>query len=309
MYHYIMPEDKTLPYFKYLHIDDFIKQLDFFEQEYGFVRKEGFFEALSTGIPPKGIVLTFDDGLAGHYKYVLPELKRRNLWGLFFVCTGIYKTGTLLDVHRIHTLLGCFGGKKVYDALQEILTDEMLTDDGREQFAKETYLTQVNDDYSLQVKQILNYFIDYTYRDAILERLMKLFFGCEADIFAGFYLTVQQMAEMKRDGMIVGSHTETHPVLSKLSPAQQEMEIKNSFSWLEGALGSLGEKTFCYPYGGFYSFTGDTEQILNENNVSCAFNFEARDVDETDLKTRRTALPRYDCNQFPFGKVRDMVGN
>ena len=36
MYHYVRPFDSEYPYLKNLDINNFKKQLDFFEQEYGF---------------------------------------------------------------------------------------------------------------------------------------------------------------------------------------------------------------------------------------------------------------------------------
>ncbi|HWB28496.1 MAG TPA: polysaccharide deacetylase family protein [Chitinophagaceae bacterium] len=309
MYHYVRPEDKTLPDFKYLHLDDFIKQLDFFEKEYGFVSKEDFLASLNSGKPAKGIVLTFDDGVKDHYNFVAPELARRNLWALFFVCTGIHQSGKLLDVHRIHMLLGRFGGKEIYGALQSVISEDMLVDKNRREFTELTYTRQLNDDYSLSVKKMLNYFIDYKYRDAILEGLITSYYGNEEALAAEFYVAPPELAEMQHMGMIIGSHTISHPVLSKLSSVQQREEIEGSFNWLSGVLGQPEIKSFCYPYGGFHSFTTETEQILNENKVSCSFNVEPRDIEESDLVSRKTALPRYDCNQFAYGKVRSNTSN
>ncbi len=40
MYHYVRKFEKNFPNFRFLHVDDFKKQLNFFEKEYGFVSKE-----------------------------------------------------------------------------------------------------------------------------------------------------------------------------------------------------------------------------------------------------------------------------
>jgi len=87
MYHYVRKHSKEFPYFKYLHIKDFKKQLDYFEQKFGFVKKDDFINAfnIKNNKMPQGVVLTFDDGLKDHYKYVLPELLKRNLWGIFYI--------------------------------------------------------------------------------------------------------------------------------------------------------------------------------------------------------------------------------
>ena len=90
MYHYVRPFDAAMPFFKNLHIDDFKRQLDYFEKEYGFVSKKDFLDSFKTGKVPQGVVLTFDDGARCNYEHVFPVLKERNLWGIFYIPTQIY---------------------------------------------------------------------------------------------------------------------------------------------------------------------------------------------------------------------------
>jgi peptidoglycan/xylan/chitin deacetylase (PgdA/CDA1 family) len=62
-------------------------------------------------------------------------------------------------------------------------------------------------------------------------------------------LSVQQVREMQRHGILFGSHTLTHPWLPSLSHSELCREVQESKSRLEGLLGS--EVTyFAYPYGG-----------------------------------------------------------
>lgn len=105
MYHYVRQNDPELPYFQHLHLEDFEKQLDFFSEQFGFLSKADFLQSLETGTPKDGVVLTFDDGFKDHYQYVLPCLRERGLWGIFYIPTGFYHSGKLLDVHRLFT---CF---------------------------------------------------------------------------------------------------------------------------------------------------------------------------------------------------------
>lgn len=306
MYHYVRPYNSDYPWFKNLDISDFKKQLDFFEKQYGFVSKENFKKSLKNGIPSKGIILTFDDGLFCHYEYVFKELKKRNLWGIFYVPTKPYQEKKILDVHRIHLLLGKYNSIKVYEFLNTILKDEFLDKTKIEEFNELTYSTQQNDHYTLLVKRILNYFISYEYRIYIIDKLMDNFFPNEEEIISRFYLKESEIVEMNNAGMVIGSHTVNHPVMSRLSITDQENEIKNSFKFLNKILGDIELKTFCYPYGGFHSFTKNTEDLLFENNCHFSFNVEQRDIESIDLKLRKQALPRYDCNQFKFGQVRNL---
>jgi peptidoglycan/xylan/chitin deacetylase (PgdA/CDA1 family) len=304
MYHYVRPHDPRIPHLKHLHFEDFCKQLDYFEQEFGFVSKEDFAESLKTGKPVAGVILTFDDGLKCHYSHVYKELRKRNLWGIFYVPTGMYKAKKIIDVHRIHILLGVVDSLTIYNQLISIVSDDMLSDAGKSEFHDQTYTVQQNDNHTLLVKRILNYFISYDHREEVIDALMDLNNLCDVDNYERFYINADEIREMHDNGMIIGSHTENHPVLSKLSPEAQRSEIVNSFDFLEEICGKSDMKTFCYPYGGFHSFDDFTEEILTENGCLFSFNVEQRDITENDLLQRPQALPRYDCNFFRFGKVR-----
>ena len=305
MYHYVRPFSGDFPFLKNLSFDNFKKQLDFFNKEFGFVKKDDFVGSF-TGKTPNGIVLTFDDGFSCHYDFVFKELIKRGLWGVFYIPTQPYIQGKLIDVHRIHVLLSKHSPKKLYDFLNDVLDDSFIEKDKIKEFRDKTYTDQKNDDYTNFIKKTLNYYISYQFRNNIINLLMEKFIPNENEIFEKFYLTKSQILEMHNSGMVIGSHTVNHPVMSKLNVQDQESEIKDSFQYLKGVIKSFDHKTFCYPYGGFHSFTNQTERILDKENCLYSFNVENRDIDINDVKSRPQALPRYDYNQFPFGQVSQL---
>ena len=246
--------------------------------------------------------MTFDDGVMDHFQYVYPTLKRRNLWGIFYVPTTIF-SGQILDVHRIHLLLGGFDAEALTNRLNQLVTPEMLTDLGRKEFTGDTYKRQSNNEATLAFKRTLNYTIGYEYRSHILDSLMSDFFGAD-ERFADFYASPEMLREMELNEMIIGSHSRNHFVMSKLTETEQIDEIKGSFSALEQIVSLPKVKTFCYPYGGFHSFSETTEKILTAENCLFSFNVEPRDISRDDILGRPQALPRYDCNAFPFGQCR-----
>lgn len=302
MYHYVRQNDQRLPHFTYLHRRDFRRQLDHVAETGGIVPREAFFESLHTGRPVPGHVLTFDDGFSDHAGEVAPELARRGLWGLFFVSTGPYVTGRLLGVHRIHMLLGRLGGRRALSLLEAKLDEAMLQPEHVDLFRGRTYWNQVLDEETQVFKNVLNYYVSYEHREGLLESMMEAVFGDEAELAREFYAAPEDLVAMARAGMVIGSHSVSHPVFSKLPRAEQEREIADSFGWLADCLGEPAT-TFCYPYGGFHSFTSETEEILAANGCVLAFNVESRDIGEADLLHRPLALPRYDCNEFPHGRA------
>jgi peptidoglycan/xylan/chitin deacetylase (PgdA/CDA1 family) len=302
MYHYVRPPPEQLAYFRYLHVEDFARQLDYFAERYGFVTREQFQRARETGQVPNGVILTFDDGLADHYEYVLPLLRERALFGFFYVCTAPYESGKLLDVHRIHLILGRLGGRAALRRLSEHLTDEMFDHSHVREFREATYSNQDNDRATTLFKRTLNYLISYQYRERVLNQLFDEEFGTQEEVTRRFYLSADQIREMDSSGMVIGSHGVNHYVFSKLSVAEQRQEITTSFTQLSSILGKP-LMTFCYPYGGRHTFTSDTIRLLNEAGSVFAFDVNPRDVSAEDLIRSPQALPRYDCNMFPHGRA------
>ena len=305
MYHYVRPVPDDLPHFRYLHVDSFRRQLDWLEATVGFASRDAFLGALDGGPVPTGAVLTFDDAFSDHFDHVFHELARRRLWGIFYVPTAVLEADRLLDVHRIHLILGRMGGTRALEAAMACVDDAMLSHGTVEAFRRETYTRQDNDVDTTAFKRVMNYFISYEHRSAVLDRLMATFgmdAAAEAAIKRSFYVDPGQLRRMAAGGMVVGSHGVDHLLMSKLDEAGQQAEIRGSFEALASLLDAPVE-TFCYPYGGFHSFDATTERLLAAAGARYSFNVEPRDVTAADIAARPQALPRWDCNAFPHGRA------
>lgn len=305
MYHYVRNSNKEFPYFRYLSVDNFRKQLDYFSNKYGFVSYDDLLHIKNIKNFKNAnnkVLLTFDDGFIDHYEYVLPELIKRKLFGIFYVPTGVYKKEKALDVHRIHYLLGKVGGKVLIDLIGSKIDSYMIGEEEYDSFKHTTYTEQDNDVYTQEFKKIFNYYIKYEYREILLDSLVDEFTN-DKEIFTNLYMDKKKLKEMSDNGMIIGSHSINHFVFSKLSNEDQYKEISESFSFIESIISDSDIKTFCYPYGGFHTFTDFTERILSENGCDFSFNVESRNVTYNDIINRPQALPRFDCNQFEFGSA------
>jgi peptidoglycan/xylan/chitin deacetylase (PgdA/CDA1 family) len=309
MYHYVRPAVEAPPNYYHLGLADFRRQLDYFETEYGFVDRETFLAAMrgERPVPESGVVLTFDDGLVDHYEWVLPELRERGLWGIFYVPTAPLRDQSVLDVHRIHTLLGEYGGEVVYDTLEPLVTDGMIPDQKRADFREETYTRQENTEKTTLVKRILNYYVAYDHRSELLDGLVERLPAADTS-WDRLYMTADQLRELQEAGNIVGSHSISHRVFSKLDRATQEREIASSFADIEAAVDGVDVRTFCYPYGGFHTFTDETVAILNGERCRFSFNVESREISQEDVDETPQALPRYDCNEFEHGEASGSLG-
>lgn len=304
MYHYVRPFDLDQPHLFYLNLDDFEQQLEYFEQSIGIITRSQWYSALNDQTElPSGVVLTFDDGLIDHYRYVYPLLKARNLWGIFYISSSALQAQQLLNVHRVHYLIGRFGGTRVLKVLDSLLSNDLFILGFYEQLEAAPYSKQTMDNDSLRVKKIVNYSLKPESKDLVLSQLFHKLAGDESIVSQQFYMNAEQITEMANDGFTFGAHGASHNLLTKFKGDTLSHEVTGSVKALNNCLPEQSD-TFCYPYGGPDSWNQQVLKELQEQNIRYGFCVESTDITVADIQQRPLLLPRYDCNEFPFGQAR-----
>lgn len=305
MYHYVRPTDPELPYLFYLNLEDFEKQLDFFESEYGIISHQEWLDFVRRPDEvPSGVVLTFDDGLKDHYKFVYPTLKKRNLWGIFYVPTSIFNEKKMLNVHKVHYILGKFEGSKVLEVLKRVVREEHFIDGFYSKLVGELYNNQKMDEESLKVKKIFNYSLKPESKDTVMRLIFEELGISEEAVFKDFYVSEDELREMEKDGFTIGAHSKSHNLLTKFSGDELKSEVVGSINELNKILSVDDSETFCFPYGGPDSWNQEVLDYLSKSNIKYCFAVNSADITSYEMKTTPLHLSRYDCNQFPYGKSR-----
>ena len=91
----------------------------------------------------------------------------------------------------------------------------MLSHAHVQEFRQATYARQENDTATTEFKRILNYYVSYEYRESLLDSLMAEFFD-EQELFGRYYVPPEKLSQMQDRGMLIGGHSVSHPVFSKL---------------------------------------------------------------------------------------------
>lgn len=302
MYHYVREFNAAQPYLHFLDINDFISQLKYFKSEIGFVTREEFCDLLAgkkrvDELDGK-ILLTFDDALCCHYDYVFRTLVEHKLFGVFFVSTKPFVSQMLLDVHKIHYLTSKFHGADLYQLIEIAQRWQHFDQNAFKNNCSNVYKMQENLRGVHEFKFMLNYCAPSDLRSELLD-----FLADESEIKwdnKAFYLKESQMIEMHKAGMIFGSHTHSHPMMSTLSFEKQLQEIKQSKDVLYSILDTEIE-LYCHPYGGKLSYNKETEAALKKNRIKFAFDVNPRNLTNEDLALNNLFIPRFDCNMFPHG--------
>ncbi|SHE36090.1 polysaccharide deacetylase family protein [Clostridium fallax] len=105
------------------------------------------------------------------------------------------------------------------------------------------------------------------------------------------YLNSEQIKEMSDYGILIGSHTVTHPHLSKLSKEEQRNEMLESKDMLEKITGKPVEH-FCYPYGDYNQDSIDSLRELGfKTAVTTVQGWTSPNLDNF-FELRRSVVPQ-----------------
>jgi peptidoglycan/xylan/chitin deacetylase (PgdA/CDA1 family) len=112
-------------------------------------------------------------------------------------------------------------------------------------------------------------------------------------------LTWDEVKVMHQRGVSFGSHTVTHPILSKISADEAKKEIDESKRIIEEKL-RIPIRSFAYPNGRKEDFSEATKILLREAGYSCALTtiFGANESDQDLLELRRATPWERDIRAF-----------
>jgi len=292
MYHYIRNKSKLFPNYDILEKKDYINQIKNFEKKNGLINSyEELFISSEKFLP------TFDDGFKDHI-FAAEVLKKHNSIGIFFIPTLPLKNNIILDVHKTHLILGKVRSFEALNELEEYLYKNKISNfykNNEKIKYKSAYKDQIDKDKKKEFKKIMNYYGDLKLKHKILDYLLKKF-----DINTkpkNYYLNKKEIKYLKSIGMIIGSHSESHTLLSRLSYKEQFKELNNSKIFLEKIINKSID-TFCYPFGRKISYNDNTLKILKKLKYKFAYSVEERDISFKDIQKKPYELPRYNCNLF-----------
>jgi len=110
MYHYVRElHYSRYPEIKGLETDHFREQITYIKKHYNVISGANLLAAAEAdalrNLPPRALLLTFDDGYVDHFTQVFPVLHREELSGCFFPSAKSILENQVLDVNKIHFVL------------------------------------------------------------------------------------------------------------------------------------------------------------------------------------------------------------
>jgi peptidoglycan/xylan/chitin deacetylase (PgdA/CDA1 family) len=259
-FHHVVGDDDPLA--AYLHAAGYITRPNFaalmayLARHYSVVTLDDI--AGNRPLPPNAVALTFDDGYADNAGQALPILQRHRLPAAFFPATGAIDTGCPLWYDTLSLILletqatavrASIGGHDLVFTLGALADRSAAA-------AAITYALKSMPDQD---------------KDRIIARL-----AADLDVPQGrlarhnLMLTWAQVQTMSRmEGITIGAHTVSHPVLSRVSLPRAEEEIAASRAAIAQKIGRP-VRFFSYPDGTAASFTPAIADLVRKAGFALA---------------------------------------
>ena len=296
-YHYCHPRSNAdFNNLKGIEPDDLEQQIEVLHREFQFASVSDLINP-DIDLPQFVVVLTFDDGLKDFYNYAFPILKSRKVPATVYCSTAPLKNDSLLNMHRIHLLLGVLGQKEFSRRFEGILDhykgSYKLETSSATAFNK---LYPRDDEDTRKFKKLLNFQLPHTVLSPILKSLFKQTCGSEKEIIKRFYMTLDEIKEIKNEGFDIGIHTHNHHILSYLDYNQQKYELTTAVEYLREQI-NLETVHVAYPYGIFGTWNNNTMKLMKNLGYQAGLTLGRRIVKPNDLY-HRWEIPRYDVNDI-----------
>jgi peptidoglycan/xylan/chitin deacetylase (PgdA/CDA1 family) len=236
--------------------DAFEEQLCYLSKHYTLVKLSTLHDSLTTGRSlARSAVITIDDGFNDAYEIAFPILRKYSVPATFFVITDFLDQKIWLWTDKLRYVTSQLpSGTSIVTVNGRKLTFEL---DGKS--SRLNAATVIN--------SVLKTLPSRT-KDAVIEELANSLNVVIPDLPPKEYGPVSwdQLIEMDKGGIEIGSHTVTHPILPNVDDAQLRWELSGSRERLQSVL-NHPITLFCYPNG---SYDERTRRAVGEAGYVCA---------------------------------------
>ena len=223
-------------------------------------------------VPDRAVVVTFDDGFRNVLTHAAPVLHRLGIPATLFVATDFVYGGEMLWPDRLMGALALTRERSIEVEWNhqahtlDVSSDERKIEANTQLLAVLKALPQVE-------------------RLALLARVIERL-GVQTSLLAsawdGFHpLEPGELRGLTALGVSVGSHTCSHPIVSRLAPADARRELAESKRLIEESTGTPCLE-FAYPNGGPRDFNQETRRHVMAAGYRCAVTTIKRRVSRSD---------------------------
>ncbi len=229
IFHRVLPQRDALLWDE-PDVDEFAAQMDILRATCNVLPLSEALQRLQrSALPPRAACITFDDGYANNLTHAAPVLRKRGLPATVFVATGYLGGGRMWNDTVIESVRNAEGE---LDLSALGLGRFELPDTAARRRAIESILTELK----------------YWPPHERLAKSLEIAARVGKDLCPDLMLTESQVGELAGQGVEIGAHTVTHPILARVDAETAKREICASKAALE-AIVSGPVRLFAYPNG------------------------------------------------------------
>jgi peptidoglycan/xylan/chitin deacetylase (PgdA/CDA1 family) len=228
------------------------KHIQYLKKHYNLISYDKFINhLLQNNLPPHSVCLTFDDGYRTVFTENLPVLRKNNISAIVFLVVDI--------LNRIP----CAWWEDLRLAIFSTEQKNIVLN-------QQKYSIKNQKQKQRAYQKIIKYLKSLSQQQKMSEvsvLLNKLMFvpGESASIF----MNIKEATQFIENGMEVGSHTISHPILSEIDATDRVSEINNSREQLEAML-NYPVKHFSYPNGTARDFNTEIAELVKQAGYQSA---------------------------------------
>ena len=268
---------------KHISQDDFYSQMLYLRNNCNVISIDDYLEIRKSKecLPPKSVIITFDDGFKNNYTVAAPILADLGLPSVFYYTSGVINTNIMFWVDIIEDCLNCCKNASIRIELDQVYDFSIDSMD-----AKIIALKKIKE----YAKNVSNSDWDRIVNDIQNETGVK---ACVEHSENYEKITWNELKRLYDNSLFtVGGHSMYHNILSYKTYIEMEEDIRSSIDLLETNLKS-SICHFAYPEGEAHHYNNDVIDVLRKYGILCS----------------PTAIPGLNSlNTDPFHLRRIMVG-
>lgn len=308
MYHYVLPDfnsgspEDGIPWqgLKGIGESSFKAQLDWLAAHANIINPSQLLEG--GDLPPRAVLLTFDDGYKGHYKTVFPLLRERSLAAIFAPVIDAVR-GSFLDVNMIHLILASGAAEEEITAYIDcrILQNSKELGFTGDSYRKDMIGRRLDSPLVSFIKDMLQKVLPEGLRHELLLELFARYAGGDQRKLAdNFYLSPFEIEEMAQAGMYFSIHGLTHRWFTHLSFQEAKRELEQALSFYD-SLG-ISNLSVTWPYG---ASNKESRNIALNLDIDTGFGTTCGIAEIGGNPEAMLSLPRIDARDAPGGEIGD----
>jgi peptidoglycan/xylan/chitin deacetylase (PgdA/CDA1 family) len=281
-------------------------ELPAFREQLAYIRAHytpvGLFDLVAAAnsagqLPPRPIVLSFDDGYAGHYDVVFPLLADAGIPAAFFPVASALVDRSVVDINKVQCILAASDRvERLVEVVEAAIERERPHLPPPAEYRRQWWKSSRWDPAEVvYVKRLLQHALPERVRRPLVDELFRTRVSADEEGFAAeLYMDAKQVRELHDAGMTIGAHGDRHLRLSSLSRDEQAVEIDGALRVLDVV--GLPRRRFAYCYANG-EHNDDSIELLRTRECSIALTTrpDLARIAPGGLLT----LPRIDTNDLP----------